>query len=262
MSSRLDDLDLSRRVKTKSDYERQLKDLQLRLLNLEQALRYSRHSVLIAFEGWDASGKGGAIKRLTERLDPRGYKVYGIAAPTEEEKRRHYLWRFWTRTPARGEMVIFDRSWYGRVLVERVEGFATREQWRRAYEEINAFERQLVSDDTLVLKFWMHISEEEQLRRFEERANSPFKSWKITPDDWRNRSKRKEYEKAAEEMFRETDTKECPWHLIPANDKCFGRLQVIERVVQVMERALGKQDMLSSDQPVRSERPVTEAASE
>jgi len=262
MSSRLDDLDLSRRVKSKSDYEKQLKDLQLRLLNLEQALRYSHYSVLIAFEGWDASGKGGAIKRLTERLDPRGYKVYGISAPTEEEKRRHYLWRFWTRTPARGEIVIFDRSWYGRVLVERVEGFAEKEHWSRAYEEINAFERQLVHDDTLVLKFWMHISDEEQLRRFEERANSPFKSWKLTPDDWRNRGKREEYEKAAEEMFKKTDTKECPWHLIAANDKCFGRLQVIERVVQVMERALGKQDMLPSNQHVRSERPVTEAASE
>lgn len=248
MPSRLADIDLSRRVRGKDEYDAHLKELQLRLLTLEQNLRYADKSILIAFEGWDASGKGGVIKRLTQRLDPRGYKVYGITAPTEDEKRHNYLWRFWNRAPCRGEMVIFDRSWYGRVLVERVERFCTKPEWRRAYDEINAFESQLVADGTLVLKFWMHISHDEQLRRFEERAEDPFKSWKITPDDWRNREKRPLYEAAADDMFKQTDTKVCPWHIVPAEHKWYGRIEVMKTVVKEMEKVVGK-DAASTPPP-------------
>lgn len=241
MASRLDQIDLTERTKDKQTYEKQIKKWQLRLLNLEQALRNSERSVLIAFEGWDASGKGGAIKRLTSPLDPRGYRVYGICAPTPEEKRRHYLWRFWSRAPATGELVIFDRSWYGRVLVERVEGFATEEQWRRASDEINEFERQLADNGTLVLKFWMHISDGEQLRRFEERRDDPFKRWKITDEDWRNRDKRGEYLEAAEDMFESTDSAACPWRLIAAEHKWFARVEVIKQLVKTLAQALSKE---------------------
>jgi AMP-polyphosphate phosphotransferase len=240
MATRLDKVDLGARLKGKEDYDARLKKWQLRLLGLEQTLRNSERSLLVAFEGWDASGKGGTIKRLTEVLDPRGYKVYGVCAPTEEEKRRHYLWRFWSRTPCKGELVIFDRSWYGRVLVERVEGFATRDEWQRAYSEINAFEEQLSDSGTLVLKFWMEISAEEQLKRFEERQADPFKRWKITPEDWRNREKRPEYLKAAEEMLRKTDTPRCPWRLVPAEHKWYARIEVLKAVVKEFEQALGK----------------------
>lgn len=244
MANRLDELDLTQQIESEKEYEKQLKKWQLRLLDLEQALRNSQRSVLIGFEGWDASGKGGTIKRLLDALDPRGYKAYGIAAPTPEEKRRHYLWRFWDRTPATGELAIFDRTWYGRVLVERVEGFATKEEWKRAYEEINQFEQQLCDNGTLVLKFWMHISADEQLRRFHDREKSPYKRWKITDDDWRNREKRDAYLKAAEEMFERTDTHNCPWDLIAAEHKWFGRIEVIKRVTKTLQDALGKQPEL------------------
>lgn len=239
MSKRLDKVDLSLQLDDKGHYEKQLEKWQLRLLNLEQVLRNSKSAALIAFEGWDAGGKGGAIKRLTDPLDPRGYKVYGICAPSEEEKRRHYLWRFWSRVPCTGELVVFDRSWYGRVLVERVEGFATEQEWHRAYDEINAFEQQLADSGVLVLKFWMHISDEEQLRRFEERQNDPFKRWKITPEDWRNREKRPQYLQAAEEMLERTDTKLCPWRLIAAEHKWYARVEVIKTAVKALEHALG-----------------------
>lgn len=239
MASRLDELDLTQQIENENEYEKHLKKWQLRLLDLQQTLRNSPRSVLVAFEGWDASGKGGSIKRLTDALDPRGYKVYGIAAPTPEEKRRNYLWRFWDRTPATGELVVFDRTWYGRVLVERVEGFATKEEWKRAYDEINHFEEQLTNNSTLVLKFWMHISADEQLKRFQERENSPFKTWKITPDDWHNRERREAYLEAAEEMFKRTDTKDCPWRLIAAEHKWFARVEVIRQVAKALETALG-----------------------
>ncbi|MEI6502130.1 MAG: UDP-galactose-lipid carrier transferase [Armatimonadota bacterium] len=240
MPTRLDKVDLTLQIADKKEYEKALEKWQLRLLGLEQALRNSARSVIIAFEGWDASGKGGAIKRLTEPLDPRGYKVYGIGAPTPEEKRRHYLWRFWDRTPGTGELVMFDRTWYGRVLVERVEGFCCEADWQRAYEEINCFERQLTDAGTLVLKFWMEISPEEQLKRFKEREASPFKKWKITADDWRNREKRSEYVRAAEAMLAKTDTKDCPWHLISAEHKWYARIEVIKTTVKELEKALGK----------------------
>jgi polyphosphate kinase 2 (PPK2 family) len=248
MPSRLDKVDLSLRIEDKKEYNKTLKKWQIRLLGLQQALRNSEHSLLIAFEGWDAAGKGGAIKRLTAPLDPRGFRVYSIGPPTEEEKRHQYLWRFWTRIPAAGELVIFDRSWYGRVLVERVEGFCRDPDWQRAYEEINSFEQQLSDAGVLVLKFWLHISDEEQLRRFREREADPLKSWKIGPDDWRNRSKRPAYLEAAEEMLRKTDTKHCPWRIIAAEHKWYGRIATIQTVVEEVEAVLGKHKA----QPVQS----------
>ena len=240
MATRLDKVDLSVQVPGKKEYEKTLKKLQVRLLGLQQALRNTHHSLLVAFEGWDAAGKGGVIKRMTAPLDPRGFRVYSIGPPTEEEKRHHYLWRFWDNTPAFGEMVIFDRSWYGRVLVERVEGFCCAAEWKRAYNEINCFEEQLANAGMIVLKFWLHISEEEQLARFRDRESDPLKSWKIGPDDWRNRSKRPQYLKAAEEMFCQTDTKACPWRIIPAEHKWYGRLECMKTVVHELEAVLGK----------------------
>jgi AMP-polyphosphate phosphotransferase len=239
MATRLEAVDLSPQFASEAEYRKHLKKWQLRLLNLEQALRNSDRSVLIAFEGWDASGKGGAIKRLTSPLDPRGYKVYPIAAPTAEELTHHYLWRFWTHTPSQGTLVIFDRSWYGRVLVERVEKITKRADWERAFEEINCFEQQLTDSGVVVIKFWLQISEAEQLRRFEEREKSPFKKWKITPDDWRNRKRRKQYEVAAEEMFERTDTAVCPWHIISGEHKWWARIEVLKAVVKRVEAALG-----------------------
>lgn len=240
MPNPLAKLDLSLQIADKKAYEQALEKWQLRLLSLEQALRNSGRSVLIAFEGWDASGKGGAIKRLTEPLDPRGYKVYGISAPSPEEARRHYLWRFWSRIPAAGELVIFDRTWYGRVLVERIEGFCTRQEWQRAYQEINCFEEQLSDAGTVILKFWLHLSPEEQLKRFQERQANPFKQWKIGPEDWRNREKRADYEVACGEMFERTDTKRCPWRLIAAEHKWYARVEVLKTTAKAIEQALGR----------------------
>jgi polyphosphate kinase 2 (PPK2 family) len=238
---KLDQVDLTQGFKDKKEYNQQLEKWQLRLLKLEEALRNKDLAVLIAFEGWDASGKGGAIKRLTAVLDPRGYKVYSICAPTDEEKAHNYLWRFWNHTPRQGEMVIFDRSWYGRVLVERVEGFAKKPEWQRAYEEINCFEEQLRADGTVTIKFWLHVSPEEQLQRFKEREASLFKRYKIGPDDWRNREKWGKYLVAAEAMFKETDTAGCPWHLVSGEHKWWARVEVLKTVVKRMEKMLGKE---------------------
>jgi len=259
MATRLDKLDLSLQIEDEKEYNKTIKKWQIRLLGLEQALRNSGRAMLIAFEGWDASGKGGAIKRLTAALDPRGYKVYGISAPTEEEKRHHYLWRFWTRIPGAGEMVIFDRSWYGRVLVERVEGFCEKADWHRAYEEINCFEEQLSDSGVLVLKFWMQISDAEQLRRFREREADPLKSWKITPEDWRNRDKRPRYVEAAEDMIARTDTKHCPWRVIAAEHKWYGRVAVLKTVVEELEAVLGKHKAEAVQSP---EDPANQAAAD
>ncbi len=238
LMGRLDDVDLTQQFADKDEYEEHLKKWQLRLLKLEQALRNKDLAVLVAFEGWDAAGKGGAIKRLTEVLDPRGYKVYSICAPTEEEKSRHYLWRFWSRVPRDGELVSFDRSGDGRVLVERVEGFATEDEWQRAYDELNCFEEQLRTDGTVVIKFWLHISKQEQLKRFRERQANPFKQWKIGPDDWRNRRKWDKYVVAAEEMFARTDTPGCPWHIVAGEHKWWARVEVVKTVAQRMEAML------------------------
>ena len=178
--------------------------------------------MLVLFEGWDASGKGGAIKRLVAPLDPRHVRVCQFAAPTPDEKRHHFLWRFWPKLPGWGGMTVFDRSWYGRVLVERVEGFASEEEWTRAYDEIRDFERSLAAEGTIIIKLWMHISSEEQLERFEKRRDDPLKSWKLTDEDWRNREKRPAYEKAVEQMLEETDRPEAPWTVIPAESKRYG----------------------------------------
>jgi polyphosphate kinase 2 (PPK2 family) len=240
MGTRLDDVDLTLTIESKKEYNKALKHWQVRLLGLQQALRNSDHAVLVAFEGWDAAGKGGVIKRMTAPLDPRGFRVYSIGPPTDEEKRHQYLWRFWNHIPAVGEIVIFDRSWYGRVLVERVEGFCCNNDWQRAYSEINCFEEQLADAGVLVLKFWLHISDEEQLARFRAREQDPLKSWKIGSEDWRNRGKRPQYLKAAEEMFRKTDTKTCPWRIVPAEHKWYGRIECLQTVVQELESVLGK----------------------
>jgi polyphosphate kinase 2 (PPK2 family) len=190
------------------------------------------------FEGWDASGKGGAIKRLVDHLDPRHVRVAQFAAPSYDEKRHHFLWRFWPSLPGWGGMAVFDRSWYGRVLVERVERFASETEWQRAYDEIVTFERSLAAEGTVLVKFWMHLSAEEQLRRFERRRDNPLKAWKLTDEDWRNRAKRVEYEDAVEDMLVRTDVPESPWTVVPAEDKRYARVAVLERVCEAIEAGL------------------------
>ncbi len=194
--------------------------------------------VVLVFEGWDAAGKGGAIRRLTGEIDPRLYQVNGIAAPDSEEKQRHYLWRFWRKIPPKGHFGIFDRSWYGRVLVERVEGFATQEEWSRSFEEIVDFEKQLYQSGAIIIKFWLHISQEEQWKRFEDRKNDPLRRWKFTEEDVRNREKWPLYEEAADEMFEKTDFHFAPWILVPANDKYYARIKVMEEVASRLETIL------------------------
>ena len=227
----LDKLDYDAAVEDKKAYEKALADLQLEVLKAEFKTREAGRPVVVAFEGWDAAGKGGAIKRLTEKLDPRGYSVHPIGAPNDEEKKRHYLWRFWTRMPERGRWGIFDRTWYGRVLVERVEGFAKKKAWKRAYREINEFERQLVDDGVVLVKVFLAITKHEQKKRFEERENDPYKRWKIGPEDWRNREHWDEYVEAAEQMFEETNTQVAPWKVIGGNRKWNARLEVMRHVL-------------------------------
>jgi polyphosphate kinase 2 (PPK2 family) len=194
--------------------------------------------LLVVFEGWDASGKGGAIKRLVAPLDPRHVRVSQFAAPTPGEKRHHFLGRFWPALPGWGGMTVCDRSWYGRVLVERVEGFATEEQWQRAYGEIDDFERTLADEGSIIVKFWLHTSPEEQLKRFESRAKDPLKSWKLTDEDWRNREKRPQYEAAVEEILERTDCENAPWRVIAAESKRFARVEVIRVVNEEIEKGM------------------------
>jgi polyphosphate kinase 2 (PPK2 family) len=234
---KLKDIDLSARLKDKDEYKKRLKRAQLQLLLIQRHLYQQRREAVLLFEGWDAAGKGGSIRRLCERLDPRGFVVHPIAAPTRDEKDVHYLQRFWTRMPGPGRIGIFDRSWYGRVLVERVEEFATKPEWKRAYEEINSFEKLLVGDGVPVLKFFLHIDKKEQAKRFKERAENPFKNWKITDEDHRNREKWKDYEKALNEMFEKTNTKHAPWFGIPANHKWFARVAIAEQTVKSLAKA-------------------------
>ena len=240
---RLEHVDLSARLH-RDEYERRLTAAQgrLSLLRLQLAGLIGEEEigppVCAVFEGWDASGKGGAIKRLVEELDHRHVRVAAFAAPTHDEKRHHFLWRFWPQLPGWGGVAILDRSWYGRVLVERVEGYATEEQWRRAYEEILAFERTLAAEGMILMKFWLHVSEEEQLERFERRAANPLKRWKLTDEDWRNREKRPAYEAAVEEMFERTDHSAGPWHIVPGDSKKYARVFVIETVVAEIERGM------------------------
>lgn len=221
-------------------YKTKLLEYQIRLRELAFRCYQQRRSVVMVFEGWDAGGKGGSIRRITEKLDPRGFHVYSIAAPQGDDKTHHYLWRFWRRLlPAdEKQLVIFDRSWYGRVLVERVEGFASTAEWKRAYREINEFERQLVDHGFLLVKYWFHIDPDEQMRRFEARRNTPHKRWKLTDEDFRNREKWDEYEAAVDEMLVKTSTQRAPWMVVEGNDKYHARVKSIEHLVEVLEASL------------------------
>ena len=233
---RLDALDQERSV-SEHDYKTKLKEAQLRLIKLQLKLAASKkYSVLVVAEGPDAAGKGGAVKRLVEKLDPRTVRVYSTIKPTDQELARHYLWRFWTRLPPRGQIAMFDRSWYGRVLVERVEGFATKDEWSRAYREINDFERLLTDDGTVIVKFYFHITKEEQLTRFKRREADPYKSWKISDEDWRNRRKWDEHNTAAEEMFERTSSAAAPWHLVAGNYKWCARLEMLRATIKAIEK--------------------------
>ncbi len=234
----LDGVDLSKKL-ARAEYERRLDPLQKRLRDLGLECYRTRTPVILVYEGWDAAGKGGNIKRLTQELDPRGYEVVPVAAPDAIEKSKHYLWRFWRSLPRHGHLAIYDRSWYGRVLVERVEGFATETQWRRAYDEINGFERHLTEFGTMLVKFWLHLSPEEQLRRFEEREKEAHKMHKITPDDWRNRLKWNAYRAAASEMIERTTTTHAPWTIVEAEDKLWARIRTLETVVAAIGKRFG-----------------------
>ncbi|MEO1171072.1 MAG: polyphosphate kinase [Myxococcota bacterium] len=216
---------------SKSDYERELKALQLQMLRVQQHWHRTGQRGIVLFQGWDASGKGGALRRLTEKLDPRGYRVHSIGAPSAEEQGRHYLWRFWQRVPVPGRLAVFDRSWYGRVLVERVEGFASDDEWQRAYDEINEFEHTLIDAGVPIVKVFIHISPEEQLERFEERLNDPYKRWKLTADDIRNREKWDDYALAIDDMLEKTSTVAAPWTVVLGNHKRHARLEVLRRCV-------------------------------
>jgi polyphosphate kinase 2 (PPK2 family) len=207
-----------------ADYERRLVELQDTLRRVQQAYLGTSHRAIIVLEGWDTAGKGGVVRRLGWALDPRSFKVHAIAAPTSREKSRHYLQRFWERLPEHGQIVVFDRSWYGRVLVERVEGYATHSEWQRAYNEINEFERMLLEDDTRLVKIFLHITPTEQIHRFRARLTDPLKRWKLSYEDFRNHARWKDYEVAIEDMFERTSTKRASWYLVPANNKPFARL--------------------------------------
>jgi polyphosphate kinase 2 (PPK2 family) len=239
----LDAVDLSLSL-SRGDEEKELKRLGGRLAQLRLTLggllgkQQLGPPLIVAFEGWDAGGKGGAIKRLVAPLDPRHVRIAEFSAPDADEKRHHFLHRFWAPLPGWGGMSVYDRTWYGRVLVERVEGYATEEEWRRAYGEIAEFERTLVAEGSVLVKFWLHISAAEQLKRFEARAEDPLKSWKLTEDDWRNRSRRADYEAAVEEMVAETSTAEAPWELVSAESKRYARVAVIRTVIERIEAGM------------------------
>lgn len=220
------------------DYRADLEALQKRLAHLQVAHTVAGKRTIILFEGWDAAGKGGAIQRLTAEWDPRNYEVWPIAAPTVEEKERHFLWRFWRRLPGAGEIAVFDRSWYGRVLVERVEGFASEREWKRGYDEINEFEAQQKEDGTNLIKLFLHISEDVQDKRLKRRLEHPWKRWKVNAEDFRNRARRADYLDAMHAMFVHTDTRWAPWKVIDGNDKKAARLAVLSWVIKQMEKAV------------------------
>ena len=233
----LSGIDLSKSL-TEEEYKTRLKKLQKRLAELHSELYRLRIPVVIGFEGWDAGGKGGAIKRLTSNLDPRGYRVNPTAAPNDIEKVHHYLWRFWNNVPKAGHIAIFDRTWYGRVMVERIEGFCSEAEWRRAYQEINEMESHMANAGAVVLKFWLHIDKDEQERRFRERQANPAKQWKITDEDWRNREKWDQYEEAVNEMLIRTSTTYAPWIVVEGNDKRYARVKVLQTVVDALEKKI------------------------
>ncbi len=229
-------------VLSRKEYERLLPELQLRLRELEYRIYCKRIGVIVCCEGWDASGKGGNIRRIVSALDPRGYDVHPIAAPSPIERLHHYLWRFWTRIPKAGHIAVFDRTWYGRVLVERVEGFCTEDEWRRAYGEIADFESALVRAGLVLIKFWFHIDRETQLARFRAREQDPEKQWKITQEDWRNRERWSEYESAVNDMLTLNDSNECPYWIVPANDKLYARVFTLTRINEAIELALKRHE--------------------
>lgn len=222
-------------IENKKEADAELEELQMKLFELQVRYWLEKRRAAIVFEGWDAAGKGGAIKRLTSQMDPRGYKVWPIAAPGEEDLAHHYLHRFAARMPSRGTIAVFDRSWYGRVLVERVEGYASVKEWQRAYDEINAFERMHTDDGTVMVKFFLHIDQQTQLERFKAREKDPIKNFKIGDDDWRNRKHWKEYERAYQDMFDRTHRPDAPWVVVPANDKRFARLTVLRKAIEVLD---------------------------
>ena len=234
----LAELDLGRRLADEASYRQKLGKLQIAMLELEQIYRVERRRGIIALEGWDAAGKSGAIQRLVEKLDPRWVDVWSVGRPTPEEQGRHYLWRFWQRLPLPGQIAIFDRTWYGRVLVERVEGLARPKEWRRAYDEINAFEKMLVDDGVRLVKLFLQISDKEQLRRFRERIETPTKHWKINAEDIRNRARRSDYLAALDDIFARTSTAAAPWHVVPAEYKWFARVAVAKTVVKALAKGL------------------------
>lgn len=234
---KLRDVDLTKTI-SEEQYRKHLAQLQEKLNKLHNKIYAKKIPVIICYEGWDAAGKGGNIKRVAAALDARGYEVLPIAAPDKEELNRHFLWRFWKRLPKTGHIAIFDRTWYGRVMVERIEGFCSSADWHRAYQEINEFEQELVNWGAVVVKFWIHIDQDEQLRRFEERQNTPDKQWKITDEDWRNREKWDQYEVAVDDLLQYTSTDFAPWHIIESQDKRVARLKALMTVIASIEAKL------------------------
>ena len=245
---RLTHLDLTKRL-SRDEYADRLLHAQRRLIQLRLHLGGQMGDpnggpgLLVLFEGPDAAGKGGAIKVVVDELDPRHYSVYNFSAPTKLEKDHHFLWRFWKVLPGHRQMAVYDRSWYGRVLVERVEGFATEAEWKRAYQSIVEFENTLVTESAILVKFWLHISDDEQIERFRARANDPMKHWKLTPEDWRNRDKNRLYDAAAEEMFKRTDHKLAPWDIIAGEQKRYARVAVLEKLIQRIEEGMERWGM-------------------
>jgi polyphosphate kinase 2 (PPK2 family) len=221
-----------------ADYERRLESMQSVMQSIQQSYLGSQERAVIVLEGWDTAGKGGIIRRLGWALDPRSFKVYPIAAPLPHEHGRHYLQRFWEKLPDPGHIVVFDRSWYGRVLVERVEGFANKHQWHRGYDEINEFERMMVEDGIRIAKFFLHITQSEQARRFKERITNPLKRWKLSYEDFRNRSRWADYEIAIEDMLEQTSLKRTPWYLIPSNNKSYSRIAVFAILIDILGKGL------------------------
>ena len=235
----LADVDLSPTI-SDEEYKTELRKLQKRLSELHNIIYRKKIPVILCYEGWDAAGKGGNIRRVAYPLDPRGFDVHPIASPEPHELNRQYLWRFWTRLPRTGHICIFDRTWYGRVMVERLEGFCSEKDWKRAYNEINEFERQLTDWGAVLLKFWIHIDPETQLARFTERQNTPEKQWKITEEDWRNREKWPQYEEAVDEMLQKTSTENAPWYIIESNDKHYARIKALKIIVKELENACSR----------------------
>ena len=236
---KLADIALDKKISDEK-YDSELKELQSKLADLHNRIYHAKIPVVVAYEGWDAAGKGGNIKRLTAALDPRGFEAHPIASPEPHEKNRHYLWRFWTRLPKDGHIAIFDRTWYGRVMVERLEGFCSENDWQRAYNEINEFEKELDDWGAVIVKFWVQIDKDTQLARFTDRQNTPEKQWKITDEDWRNREKWDLYETAVNEMIQKTSTEYAPWHILESNDKHYARIKALKTVTDEIEKKLKK----------------------